>query len=130
MVAIGSSFFTTPDRHPVLAGSGPEVVVWLRGHHDASNETALCMILAHAIAFGGPALVLDLADVRVMSTSALAVIARARAYLRQRSGSLSPRPGAQTGPRHVCQGAGLSGGAVPAKWLTDDITRVAVREKP
>jgi anti-anti-sigma factor len=91
MVAIGSSFFTAPDRHPVLAGSGPEVVVWLRGQHDASTETALCMTLARAIAFGGPGLVLDLADVRVMSTSTLAVIARAREYLRQRSASLTVR---------------------------------------
>ena len=78
MVAIGSSFFTIPDRHPVLGGSDPELVVWLRGQHDSSTESALCMTLARAIALGAPGLVLDLAEVQVMSTSTLAVIARAR----------------------------------------------------
>jgi anti-anti-sigma factor len=91
MVAIGSSFFAVPDRHPVLGGSEPALVVWLRGQHDASTESALCMTLARAIALGGPGLVLDLAEVRVMSTSTLAVIVRARKYLRQRSASLTVR---------------------------------------
>jgi anti-anti-sigma factor len=91
MDAIGTSFFALPDRHPVLGGSDPEVVVWLRGQHDASTESALCMTLARAIALGGPGLVLDLAEVRVMSTSTLAAIARAREYLRRRSASLTVR---------------------------------------
>jgi anti-anti-sigma factor len=91
MVAIGSSFFTIPDRHPVLWGSDPELVVWLRGQHDSSTESALCMTLARAIAFGAPGLVLDLAEVQMMSASTLAVITRAREYLRRRSASLTVR---------------------------------------
>ena len=176
MVAIGSSFFTIPDRRPVLGGSDPELVVWLRGQHDSSTESALCMTLARAIAFGAPGLVLDLAEVKVMSTSTLAVIARAREYLRQRSASLtvrspstavrrlidacgmddlirpvakeadaeegralgpwaksaqSARPGAQTRPAQVGQGASLRAGAVGAQRLTDGVTRVvAVRGRP
>jgi len=91
MVAFGSSFFTVPDRHPVAGGYDPQLVVWLRGQHDASTESALCLTLAQAIALDGPGLVLDLSEVRVMSPSALAVIVRAREYLRQRSASLTVR---------------------------------------
>jgi anti-anti-sigma factor len=98
MVAIGSSCFVVPDRHPVLGEPGPQLVVWLRGRHDASTESALCMTLARAIAVGGPGLVLDLAEVEAMSTSALAVIARAREYLRQRSASLTVRSPTAPGP--------------------------------
>jgi anti-anti-sigma factor len=91
MVANGSSSFTVPDRHLVLGGPDPELVVWLRGQHDASTESALCMTLARAIALGGPGLVLDLTEVQVMSTSTLAVIVRAREYLKKRSASLTVR---------------------------------------
>ncbi len=78
MVAVGSSFFIVPDRQPVPGRPDPEVVVWLRGQHDASTESALCLTLARAIAFGGPGVVLDLSEVGVMSSSTLAVIVRAR----------------------------------------------------
>jgi anti-anti-sigma factor len=107
MVAIGSSFFTVPDRHPVRGGPGPQLVVWLRGQHDASTESALCMTLARAIALGGPGLVLDLAEVQVMSTSTLGVIARAREYLQQRSASLTVR--SPTAPvRRLIDACGLN----------------------
>ena len=66
MVAVGSSFFIVPDRQPVSGRPDPEVVVWLRGQHDASTESALCLTLARAIVFGGPGLVLDLSEVGVM----------------------------------------------------------------
>ncbi len=95
MVVVGSSFFAVPDRYPVPGRFDPELVVWLRGQHDESTEKALCLTLAHAIALGGRGLVLDLAEVRDMSPSTLAVIVRAREYLRQRSASLTvraPRP--------------------------------------
>ena len=78
MVAVGSSFFTVPAQHPVPGGPDSELVVWLRGQHDASNQSALCLTLAHAIALGGPGLVLDLAQVRAISPSTLAVIVRAQ----------------------------------------------------
>ena len=78
MAAVGSSFFTVPAQHPVPGGPDSELVVWLRGQHDASNQSALCLTLAHAIALGGPGLVLDLAQVRAISPSTLAVIVRAQ----------------------------------------------------
>ena len=76
MVAVGSSFFIVPDRHPVPGGPGPELVVWLRGRYDASTESALCLTLARAIAVNGPGLVLDLTEVPVMGRSTLEVIVR------------------------------------------------------
>ena len=91
MLVISSSSFAVPDRHPVLGRPDPEIVVWLRGQHNASNERALCLTLARAIALGSPGLVLDLSEVRVMSSSTLAVIVRAREYLRRRSASLTVR---------------------------------------
>ncbi len=78
MVAVGSSFFTVPGRHPVWGKSNPEIIVWLRGQHDAATESALCLTLAHAIALGGPGLVLDLSRVGVISPSTLEVIVRAQ----------------------------------------------------
>ncbi len=78
MVSVGSSLFAVPGRHPLRGGFNPELVVWLRGQHDASTESALCLTLAHAIALGGPGLVLDLSGVAVMSPSTLDVIVRAR----------------------------------------------------
>jgi anti-anti-sigma factor len=107
MVAISSSFFTVPDRHPALGGPDPELVVWLRGEHDVSNQDALCLTLARAIALGGPGLVLDLSEVRTMSTSTLEVIVRAREYLRRRSASLTVRsPSARV--RRLIDACGLN----------------------
>ena len=107
MVAVGSSFFIVPDRQPVPGRPDPEVVVWLRGQHDASTESALCLTLARAIAFGGPGVVLDLSEVGVMSSSTLAVIVRAREYLRQRSASLTVR--SPTAPvRRLVDACGLN----------------------
>ena len=91
MAAIGSSLFTVPNQHPATGRSGPDLVVWLQGEHDGSNQDALCLTLAGAIALGGPGLVLDLSEVRTMSTSTLEVIVRAREYLRRRSASLTVR---------------------------------------
>jgi anti-anti-sigma factor len=91
MAAIGSSFFVVPGRGPARGGPDPELVVWLRGQHDASNQDALCLTLARAIALGGPGLVLDLSEVRAMSPSTVAAIVRAREYLRRRSASLVVR---------------------------------------
>ena len=91
MAAVGSSFFTVPAQRPVPGGPDSELVVWLRGQHDASNQSALCLTLAHAIALGGPGLVLDLAQARAISPSTLAVIVRAREFLRQRSAWLTVR---------------------------------------
>ena len=81
MVAVGSSFFAVPAQHPAPGAPDSGLVVWLRGQHDASNQSALCLTLAHAIALSGPGLVLDLAEVRAISPSTLAVIVRARVPL-------------------------------------------------
>ena len=78
MVAVGSSFFAVPAQHPAPGAPDSGLVVWLRGQHDASNQSALCLTLAHAIALSGPGLVLDLAEVRAISPSTLAVIVRAQ----------------------------------------------------
>ncbi len=77
MVAAGSSFFTVADQYPSPGRSDPEIVVWLRGQRDASTESLRCLPLVHAIALGGPALVLYLTEVRVTNSSMLAVIGRA-----------------------------------------------------
>jgi len=107
MVAVGSSFFTVPDRHPVPGGSNPELVVWLRGQHDASTESALSLTLARAIALDASGLVLDLTEVRVMSPSTLEAIVRAREFLRQRSASLTVRsPSARV--RRLIDACGLN----------------------
>jgi anti-anti-sigma factor len=107
MVSVGSSLFAVPGRHPLRGGFNPELVVWLRGQHDASTESALCLTLAHAIALGGPGLVLDLSGVAVMSPSTLDVIVRARDFLRQRSASLTVRsPSAHA--RRVIDACGLN----------------------
>jgi anti-anti-sigma factor len=107
MVVAGSSFFAVPDRHPVPGRFDAELVVWLRGQHDDSTEKALCLTLAHAIALGRRGLVLDLTEVRDMSPSTLAVIVRAREYLRQRSASLTVRaPSARV--RHLIDTCGVN----------------------
>ena len=107
MVAVGSSFFTVPVQHPAPGGPDSELVVWLRGEYDASNQGALCLTLAHAIALGGPGLVLDLAEVRAISPSTLAVIVRAREFLRQRSAWLTVRsPSARA--RRLIDACGLN----------------------
>ncbi len=107
MVAIGSSYFKVPDRHPVPGRGDPALVVWVRGQHNASNQSGLCLTLAHAISLDGPGLILDLSGVPVMSSSTLAVIVRAREYLRERSASLTVRsPTAAV--RHLIDSCGLN----------------------
>ena len=126
MVAVGSSFFTVPDRHPVPGRPDPELVVWLRGQHDASTESALCLTLARAIALRGPGLVLDLTEVPVMSPSTLALIARAREYLRQRSASLTVR--SPTAPvRRLIDACGLNDLLGPEPEVAHGGGRKAVR---
>jgi anti-anti-sigma factor len=93
MVSAGSSVFTLSDRPPLGPG-GPEtgpIVVWLWGEHDASTDTALCLTLARAIAVDSPGLVLDLSEVDFIGPSTLAIIVRAREFLRERSASLTLR---------------------------------------
>ncbi len=85
-----SSVFTVP--RPVPWRSEPDlIVIWLAGEHDIASDGALCLALAHAIASGPAALVVDLSGVEFMSASTLGTIARAREVLRQRSRSLTVR---------------------------------------
>jgi len=93
MVTAGSSFFTLSDRPPPDQGApeaGP-VVVWLWGEHDASTDRALCLTLARAIAVDSVGLVLDLSEVEFIGPSTLAIIVRAREFLRGRWAWLTVR---------------------------------------
>jgi len=109
MVTAGSSFFTVSDRVPRGWG-GPEagpVVVWLWGEHDASTDSALCLTLARAIALDTAGLILDLSGVEFLGPSTLVIILRARAYLGERSTSLTLRsPSAVAGD--IIDACGLS----------------------
>jgi anti-anti-sigma factor len=92
MVHVGSSFFTVSNRPLGPVGSETEpIVVWLRGEHDIATDIALRRTLKRAIAFNESALVLDLAQVELLSASTLGVIVTARNFLRQRSRSLTVR---------------------------------------
>ena len=66
-------------------------VVWLRGEHDVSTVATLSQTLARAIALDDADLVVDLSEVRFMSTATVDVIVRARELLRGRSRSLTLR---------------------------------------
>ena len=93
MVHVGPVSFTVSDLPPGLSG-GPEagpIVVWLRGEHDVSTDTALCRVSAGAIALDSAGLVLDLSEVEFMGASTLGVIVRAREFLRERSATLTVR---------------------------------------
>jgi anti-anti-sigma factor len=66
-------------------------VVWVRGAHDASTVAALCVTVARAIAFEDADLVIDLSEVTFMDATAVEVMVRAEAFLRDRSRSLTLR---------------------------------------
>ena len=93
MAPVGPSFFTVSDRPPASRGGseiGP-IVVWLWGEHDISTDSALCLVLARAIAVDSAGLIVDLSGVEFMGASTLGVIARARELLRQGPASLTLR---------------------------------------
>ena len=78
-------------------GASP-TVVRLRGLQDASTDPVLCRALARAIAVDDAAIVVDLSEAEPMGLSTLAVIVRAREFLRFWSRPLtvrSPSPSAR-----------------------------------
>jgi len=94
MAHIGLSSFTAPCRLSAPwagAEAGPTTVVWLDGELDISNDRALCLTLARAIALDDAGLVIDLSGVELIGVATIEVIVRAREFLRQRSRSLTVR---------------------------------------
>lgn len=90
MVPIDISSVTVSRRHvTAFAGRNPDrTVVWLRGEHDVSTVAALSETLARAIALDDADVVVDLSEVQFMGAATVAVIIRAREFLRLRSRSL------------------------------------------
>jgi anti-anti-sigma factor len=109
MSAVGSSFFTVPERP---GWAGPEAdftIVWLRGDHDKSTDKALCVTLACAIALGCSLIVVDLSEVSFMGASTFRVIARAREFCRLRERSLRLRSPSDRAQRTI-DACGLADG--------------------
>lgn len=71
------------------------IVVWLGGEHDISTMAAVTLELARAIALDDAGLVVELSEAQFIGAATVAVIIRAREFLRLRSRSLvlrSPTP--------------------------------------
>jgi anti-anti-sigma factor len=87
---IDISSVTVSRRHvTAFADRNPDrTVVWLRGEHDVSTVAALSETLARAIALDDADVVVDLSEVQFMGAATVAVIIRAREFLRLRSRSL------------------------------------------
>jgi len=86
--------------HPIssfrvsLPGVGSETgptVIWLQGEQDIASDNELRRVLACGRAANDAAIVLDLSEVELMSTSTLGVIVTARKLLRRQSRSLTVR---------------------------------------
>ena len=123
MAPVGPSFFTVSNR-PFARPGGSEIgliVVWLWGEHDLSTDSALCLVLARAIAFDGAGLIVDLSGVEFMGASTLGVIARARELLRQRSASFTVRS-PTTFLRRVISVCALDDLLTPSLEMAADVT--------
>jgi anti-anti-sigma regulatory factor len=93
MVLTGCSSVNVSKQCPARGtghGAGP-TVVRLRGVQDVSTDPALCRALARAIAVDDAAVVVDLSEAEPMGLSTLAVIVRAREFLRFWSRPLTVR---------------------------------------
>ena len=91
MAVIESSAFGYA-RAPATLGSDVDCnVVWLRGEHDMSTSSADSEVLACAIARNDWNVTVDLSDVWFMDASTIRTLVRARAFLDERSRSLTLR---------------------------------------
>jgi anti-anti-sigma factor len=91
-MAVIESSTPTHLARPAALGSDVDCnVVWLRGEHDLSTSSADAEALACAIARNDSSITVDLSDVRFMDASTIRTLVRARAFLDERSRSLTLR---------------------------------------